>query len=261
MIRYGLKLWSNNTQWFPEAVARHARREFDFVEVYSNSDVPHDYTSLAALKQMPVEGVHMGHLDHAGFHEFFLTDAQTEAWQMTVALADFFRAPRIIVHPATTHKSDTFWENLERLQDDRVVIESMPVVSPYGGNPRQFGAALADLREVHGRGVPQCLDIEKSIKAAVYYEMPYQEFLETALTELHPLYFHISGGRAQTPIDEHMDLWDATFDVPWVHARLEDYAKDKDIFLAFETPKAGAGLENDMKNMDYFRTARGTTAL
>ena len=252
MIKYGLKIWSSNTDWFDEAARRHRRGEFDFAEIYSNSAVTHDYEALKKLQPIPVLAIHVGNLDAAGFHAFFLTEEQKPAWNMTVALTDFFSAPKIVVHPAITHTEETFWENIAKLNDERIVIESMPVVSPLGGPERMFGAAVADLARI-GERREVVIDIEKSIKAAVYYGLDYKKFLPDMFEKIRTSYFHISGCTIDHPVDEHGNLWDADFDLAWMKQQLEALALERDIWLVFETPKEGKGLENDVKNMEYFR--------
>ncbi|OGH59393.1 MAG: hypothetical protein A2725_01020 [Candidatus Magasanikbacteria bacterium RIFCSPHIGHO2_01_FULL_33_34] len=252
MIKYGLKIWSNNTHLFDEAVERYKKGYFDFAEVYSNSEFEHDYDALNKLKELSVQGVHVGHLDKAGFHNFFLTEEQKKPWNMTIELSNFFDAPRIIVHPAVEHNWESFQENLAKIDDPRILIESMPIVSPFDSKLRKFGGSLDDLRKIY-KQKPICLDISKFIKACVYYKLDYKNSIEEALKDLQPEYFHISGCSIDNPIDEHGNLYEANFDVSWVYKILEKYAKDKDIFLVFETPKVGMDLENDIKNMDFFR--------
>lgn len=249
-----MKLWSNNINQFDDALERFARGEFDFLEIYSNSEVPHDFDALSKLKAIPVLGVHIGHLDTAGFHTFFLTDDQVPAWRATVALADFFDAPRIVVHPATTHTSKTFWENADRLDDPRIVIESMPAISPLGGPTRTFGITAEDLKDI-AQKKNICFDVAKSIKAAIYLNKDYKIFISDCVDTLQPEYFHISGCHIDNPVDEHGNMWDATYDVAWFRSVLERVARKKDIFLVFETPKIGLDLENDIKNMIYFKEA------
>ncbi len=98
-----------------------------------------------------------------------------------------------------------------------------------------------------------CLDITKFAKACVYHNINYKEYIVKALDILQPEYFHISGGDASSPIDEHGNLWEGTIDCKWVKGVLEDYAKEKDIYLVFENPKAKNGLDNDIRNMTYFK--------
>lgn len=254
MIKYGLKLWSNNVHEFSRAVEKYRGGNFDFVEVYSNSEFPHDYEQLEILKGMPVEAVHIGHLDKAGFHDFFLTDEQKPAWGMTADLADFFGVKRIIVHPAVNHTEDDFWENLGKLNDERIVIETMPVVSPMGGKDRIFGASLESIEDIAEKK-EICIDFEKSIKAAIYFKKDYKNFIQKLIKKSQATYFHISGCDVDNPVDQHTNLWEAGFDVEWIHKMLEDYAQDKTLYLLFETPKSLEGLENDVKNIRYFKNA------
>lgn len=253
MIKYGLKIWSNNVDWFRELVERHKNGDFDFVEVYSNSEVPHDYEKLELLKATNVEAVHIGNLDRAGFHNFFFTDKQKEAWKMTVDLTNFFGTKRIIVHPAVTHTAKTFWENLEKLNDERIIVETMPVVSPMGGEDREFGSKIEDLLQIK-RKREICFDIAKLVKAAIYFKIDYKVFVIEALKGLQPEYFQISGCDTDSPVDQHNNLWEPCFDVRWVKEVLEKYAENRDIFLSFETPKNGKDLGNDVKNIQYFKT-------
>jgi len=53
--------------------------------------------------------------------------------------------------------------------------------------------------------------------------------------------------------DEHLNLWEANFDVKWIKSKLEDIAKEKDVFLVFEVPKSGNDLKNDVENIDYLK--------
>ena len=252
MIKYGLKLWSNNIHLIDEALKKYHAGKFDFVEVYSNSQVEPDYNKLEKLKIIPVLGVHMGHLDKAGFHTFYLTEDQKKPWRQTVDLADFFATPNIIVHPAAEHTSKTFWENLEKIDDGRIIIETMPAKSSEGGITRNFGTALADFREIKEKK-EMCFDVPKTIKAAVFHRVDYKEYLAQALEIIQPEYFHISGCNLTDPMDEHGNIYEAGYEVVWVKTFLENYAKDRDIYLVFETPKIGENLENDMKNIDYFK--------
>jgi len=250
MIKYGLKLWSNNTTWFEEAVSLYKKGAYDFIEIYSNSTIPHDYAALEKIRHLPVFGTHIGHLDKAGFHKFFLTDDQLEAWKMTTDIADFFDVKHIIVHPAITHTAETFWENLAKLNDERILVENMPVNSPFGDPDREFGAKLEDIGHIREKK-EMCLDVEKAVKASIYHKVPYKEFLKKAVEIMKPGYAHISGGNITDPIDQHTDLWEAEFDVAWVRDLLQN--QEQDIYLVFETPKNGQDLQNDLKNMEYFK--------
>lgn len=189
----------------------------DGMELYHDSRTPEDWDKLAILKQLSVVSIHAPH--------------EHEDWTRTKALADFFKSRYIILHPPQA------WD------DPRVLMENMPGLDIHGEEmPRTLSK-------------PMCCDIEKAVKAACYFKRPYQEYIEKMIQEYQPEYFHISGGDKDSPIEQHTNLWEANFDTAWIRKTLEDYAKEKEIMLVFETPKDGHGTRNDFKNMQYFKNA------
>ena len=166
-------------------------------------------------------------------------------------MADFFGSENIIVHPPRTHDVKTLQENLAKLGDKRIILESMPGLD-IDHQVMQCGQTLEDLKEISKQnGI--CFDLAKSFKASRHQKLDYQEFVTEALKEIKPKYFHISGGNDDTPVDQHLNMWKAAYDVGWVREALEEYAKDFVIHLAFETPKAGDDLTNDVKNVEFFK--------
>lgn len=252
MIHYGLKIWSNNVNLFSEAVNLIQQNKFDFLEIYHNSFEPKDYNQLTILKSVPVRAVHHGRHDQR-WHNFFITSDQIPDWQGTIEMANFFQVDHIILHPGRTHNSKTFWENTERIDDPRILIETMPGLD-MDRQPMQFGQTLTDLLTIKLRK-DICFDFEKIIKAAIYQQKDYKEFIQEAILKLKPFYFHISGGDLQSAVDEHLNLWDAEFDIKWIHSLLENLASERDIYLVFETPQINNNLENYIKNLEYFKSA------
>lgn len=251
MIKYGLKIWSNNTNLFPEAINLVKRKKFDFLEVYNNSSEPTDYSKLKILNSVLVKAVHHGLYDRR-WHDFFITEDQMSDWKGTIEMADFLKADYIILHPGRVHNTKTFWENVEKINDTRILIETMPGLD-IDNNPMQFGQALEDLLEIKKKK-NICFDFEKVIKASIYQKKDYKEFIQEAMRKLDPSYFHISGGDLKSPIDQHINLWEAEFDIKWVRELLENFSEKRDIYLLFETPKIKNNLNNDVKNLEYFRS-------
>ncbi|MFH1077786.1 MAG: hypothetical protein V1745_00675 [Patescibacteria group bacterium] len=247
MIRYGLKLRSDNASWFTEARRLFDAKRFDVIELAHHPDVPVDELALEPLRDIPMT-VHAP--TDRGFHEFIMGEEQLVIWRETLHLADLVRATSIIVHPGLAHTVDSFFENLAKIDDPRMLIENMAGLDLYG-NP-MFGQRLDDLATIRTRK-PVCFDIEKAVKAATHQGRPWQEFLEEGLRSLQPSYFHISGGDASNPMDEHDDLWTSTYDVAAVKRMLERISNDREISLIFEVPKKDGTLENDMRNMEHFR--------
>ena len=244
MIKYGLKLWSNNIALFEEAVRAQKQGSFDFIELYSNSTAP-DYAALRALRDIPVT-IHAPH--DGAFHEFVITETEETAWKHTRELADFFESPVIVLHPGRDHTLESFKKNLDRIDDSRICIENMAGLDV--DHRPMFGQTITDLKELRELK-PICFDFEKAIKAAAYQKLDYKEYIASALRELKPSYFHISGGDYKNAVDEHLDLIASNLDLTWIKHALTSL--EGDAMLVFETPKRD-GIMNDMRNMEYFRS-------
>lgn len=251
MIRYGLKLWSSNSKsQFERARDLFLGGSVGCIEVYHDPRAATDRDVLSILSGCRVT-IHNTH-SH-GWHEFELGDAQMAVWRGTLALADFFGSDTIVVHPGLSPDIGHFRRNLMAIDDPRIVIENMAGADIYGRN--MYACTLPALREFK-KLHPICFDIEKAVKAARYLERDYRGFIEECLRDLSPSYFHISGGDKDSPMDQHLDLWDATFDVGWMRKTLEAYSTRGDITLIFETPRKDESLANDEKNMEFFRVSQ-----
>jgi RimJ/RimL family protein N-acetyltransferase len=246
MLKYILKLWSHNIDWFDDAIRLHESKNFFGVELYNQVDAPYDWDSLEKLKAANVVSIHHSH--NHGWHDYWLTPEQENLWKQTITLVDFFSARSIIVHPARTHTSETFAKELTKIDDSRILIENMSGLDRLG-RP-MFGASIDDIRNIMSLR-PICFDLEKATKAAQRFGVHYKNYITQCLEEFSPDYFHLSGGFTNNAVDEHRDIWDSNMDMVWIKKILEDYSKNKDCFVAFEVPKNN-GLENDIKNIDWF---------
>lgn len=247
MIKYGLKLWTSNENLFQETVSRLKKGTFDFIELYHNSNKEIDFRKLECLKKFPV---FIHNTNNSGFHEFRIGDKQLNVWEKTKKLADFFRSPRIIVHPGLADNFKNFKQNLAKIDDEKILIENMAGLDldrnlTLGYDLLQL-EKLRQLKEI-------CFDFEKAVKSACYQKIGYKEFISDSLKILKPFYFHISGGDKDNFRDEHRNLWEANFDLKWIKDELLKISQEKDIFLVFETPKEGDNLKNDVKNIEYFK--------
>lgn len=238
-IAFGLKLWSNNTDWFADAISAHQDGRLDFIEIQANPAESFDLDALGTLKGIPVT-IHA--TPAFGFHEFIIGEEQLLIWQETKKLADFFETDVIVLHPGKEHTLETFSENLRKIEDPRIRIENMAGRDIFGFP--MFGQRLDDLRELR-KLKPICFDLEKAVKAACHQGLDYKAYIYECLRALEPDYFHISGGKKGNSVDQHLDLWDSDFDLKWMREKISGR-------LVFETPKR-QGLANDLKNMAYFR--------
>src|SRR3989338_1338957 len=250
MIKYGLKLWSNNTNLFESAIELYIEKKIDFIELYNNSKQEHDYKKLALLKKAPIV-IH--NANYQGFHELIIEEFQLKIWKKTIALANFFNSKFIIIHPGKNHTIKSFKENLAKIDDSRIILENMAGIDIFD-ETIIFANTLPILKEIK-KIKPICFDFEKAVKASKQRNLDYKEYIKECITELKPVYFQISGGDENSPNDEHENLWDSNIDFKWIKEQLTELTKNQDVYLLFETPKTqdNKDLENDVKNMDFFR--------
>lgn len=250
-IKFGLKLWSiDKEDLFKKAIQLFERGEIDFIELYI---VPDSLVSgksgiLNDLKNIPTV-IHAPHGEH-NFNVFELDDSKIEFFKkQIIKTADFLNSKFIILHAEVGDSYKTFEENVRKINDKRILIENMPKV---GLNDELcFGYSYEQLKFIKDCGFNFCLDFGHAIKSAISQKIDYKEFTKKLISELNPLYFHICNGKINILKDGHRDLFDGEFDIKWIKETL--LGLEENVYLVFETPKGENGLENDIKNMKYFR--------
>lgn len=251
MIKYGIKLWAtNNKDWFEEAVDLCNKKQVDFVELYVVAD-SFELKELEILKKAPTI-IHSPHFKH-NFNIFDLGEEQITVFKnQVISAADFLKSKYIVLHAGVGDNLKIFKENFKKISDSRIIIENMPKI---GLNDKIcFGYSLEQLEFIKDKcGLKICLDIAHAIKSAISQKIDHKEYLESLIKELAPNYFHISDGKLDNEKDEHLNLGEGGFDLKWVKNNLMRLANKNDVDLVFETPKEGENLENDMKNIDYFK--------
>lgn len=254
-MKYGLKIWSTDKKdLFKEAVELFKKKEIDFVELYVVPDslVLGESDILNDLKDI-LTTIHTPHTEHDS-DVFELDDSKMQFFKnQIIKTADFLDSKFIVVHAeAVGDSSETFRENMKNINDRRVLIENMPKIGT--DDKFCFGYSNEQLKPIKDYGFNFCFDFAHAIKSAIGQNINPKEFVEKLILELNPSYFHLSSGRMNTPMDEHMNLFDGEFDIKWIKETLLGLEEKKDVYLVFETPKGENGLENDIKNMKYFRS-------
>ncbi|MDP2741766.1 MAG: TIM barrel protein [bacterium] len=253
-IKFGLKLWSTNSRkMFREAVELFKKREIDFIELYvvPDSFILGRSDFLNDLKKIPT-AIHCPHTEH-NFDIFTLNDPKVKLFkEQVIKTADFLGSKFIIVHAGVGESETTFKENIKKINDKRIIIENMPKVGV--NNELCFGYSYLQLKFIKDCGFNFCLDLAHATKSAISQKIDHKEFIEKLTFDLKPFYFHISNGGISSEKDEHKNLFDGEFDIKWIKKTLVKLGEKNDIYLVFETPKGENGLENDIKNMKYFRS-------
>lgn len=254
-IKFGLKIWSTNSKdLFKEAVMLFEKKEIDFVELYIVPDSlkSGEYDILNDLKNIKTT-IHTPHTEH-NFDIFWLEDSKIRLFkEQVIKTADFLGSKFIIVHAGVGDSEAIFRENIGKINDKRILIENMTKVGI--NNELCFGYSFKQMKFISDCGFDFCLDFAHAIKSALSQKIYYKKFIEDIINQFCPVYFHISNGKLTLQqADEHMNLFDGEFDIKWIKELLLKLTGKKDVYLVFETPKEGNGLENDIKNIKYFRS-------
>lgn len=253
-IKHGLKIWSTDKEeLFKEAVDLFKKKEIDFAELYI---VPNSFELgksefLNYLKKVPTS-LHAPHMEH-NFDVFILNDLNIEIFKdQVIKTADFLDSKFIVVHAETGDSKEVFLKNIKKIYDHRILIENLSKVGIEG--EECFAHTFEQLKFIKDSGLNLCMDFSHAIRSAMGYNLDYKEFIKKIIFELNPSYFHICNGKMDTEEDEHKDLFDGDFDLKCIKKTLLKIAEKKEIYLVFETPKGAVGLENDVKNINYFNS-------
>ncbi len=250
-LKIGLKLWSINHNWFSEAVELFKKKEFDFIELYA---VPGTYSpnQLAILKEAGIPVNIHASVEEQGLNLMLENEKNLEIFSEVRKFADFFGSEYIVTHPGIGTDKEVLLRNLKRMDDPRLVIENVPRKSVFRDEP-VYGYTYDMLQEILARsGKGFCLDFSHAIKSAKSQGIDAKDFILKLMT-LKPKVFHLTGGYLNTEIDEHLNLDEGDFDLQFIRQILKNEPKG----VVMETPKSGYGLENDLKNINYFKKIIG----
>jgi len=243
-MRYGIKLWSTNYEWFSEAVERYKNKEFDFIELYV---VPgsFDEEKLRILKEIPVN-IHAPHFKH-NFNLMLDNENNIALFEEVKKFANFFNSDYIVVHPGVGDDFSILKKNLTRINNKQLIIENMPYRALNG--KVCYGYSLEQMEKIMGLGFGSCLDFSHAVKSAISQKIDTKKFLKQ-LMMLKPKVFHISDGNSKEEKDEHLDLGEGNFDLRFIKNLILNSHSPT---IVFETPKKNNNLKNDMKNINYFK--------
>ena len=97
------------------------------------------------------------------------------------------------------------------------------------------------------------MDFSHAVKSAKSQNIDYKEFIKDLFIIMKPTYFHISDGLIGSEVDEHLDLGAGDQDLLFIKNKIVEISSDKDMNLVFEVPKNIDNLDNDIKNITYFK--------
>ena len=247
-MRYGLKLFSDNTDLVKEADRAVRANYFSFVELYA---IPGSFKETAHVWRaysfsFVVHGPHHG----AGVNLADASRRKENCRRMADALrfADALNAPCIIVHGGFGGPLEEVVDQIAAMRDDRFILENTPKVGLNGESCT--GYTPEHLQIAIGSGVfASCvLDVGHALYAANSLNEPWEAFLRRFLA-LRPVLFHLADGDSKSEKDVHVSIGKGDFDLRGILALLPNEAR-----ITLETPRApNTGLRDVIQDSDAIR--------
>ncbi|MEI7474090.1 MAG: GNAT family N-acetyltransferase [bacterium] len=239
MINYGLKLWSINENYIDEAQRLYKENIYSYIELYA---VPNsiDLADKWAKLNIPIV-IHAPHFEHGlnlSIAECF--ENNIKLLNETFKFADKVNADTIILHSGMSGKIEESINQLNKINDPRLIIENKPFKVKYnnlncvGYTPEQIKLILDNT----DKGF--CFDIGHGICSSNHREVDIYEDIKQYL-KLNPKMFHFTDGESNGIYDKHLNFGNGDYDINKIIRLLPE-----NIALTIET------IKNSKENLDDF---------
>ena len=244
-LKFGLKLWSINTDLIDQAVHLIDEKAFDYIELMVIPD--------SAINPFLIDVPYIIHIPHEKFGINIGEDSRKEynlqKINESIAWADRLNAKHLILHAgygSMEHATDL----LHELSDSRLLIENMPKVGL--GGEAMIGYSPAQIKELIGDSdMGLCLDFGHAVKVAVSLGLNYKEYVK-GFMRLEPRVFHVSDGVLSGERDGHLGIGKGEYDIGFLMGCVEGGGSG---LITVETPRALQGeLGEDVINLNIITT-------
>ena len=244
-MKFGLKLWSINTDLIDQAVHLIDENVFDYIELMVIPD--------SEIKPFLIDVPYIIHIPHEKFG-VNIGDPAAKEYSLqkineSITWADRLNAKHLILHAghgSMQHATDL----LRGLSDSRLLIENVPKVG-LGGEV-MIGYSPAQIEELIGDSdIGLCLDFGHAVKAAVSLGVDYKEYV-LGFMRFKPNVFHMSDGMLGEEKDEHLRIGVGEYDFRYLMECV--YVGENINYITFETPRVSLNSLNcDLENLKYFK--------
>ncbi|TFH40317.1 MAG: hypothetical protein E4G94_09785 [ANME-2 cluster archaeon] len=238
-MKFGLKLWSINTNLIDPAVRLIDEKIFDYIElmVIPNSEIKPFLMDIPYIIHIPHEkfGVNIGDPAAKKFTLQMINES--------IVWADRLNAKHLILHAGHGSMEHSTYL-LHELSDNQLLIENMPKVGLDG--EAMIGYSSEQIKELIGDSdIELCLDFGHAVKAAVSLGVDYKEYVQEFM-ELEPRVFHVSDGTLGEEKDEHFNIGEGEYDLGFLMGCVE---KNNSALVTLETPRNKKSLNEDVENL------------
>jgi len=243
-MKFGLKLWSINTDLINQAVHLIDEKVFDYIElmVIPNSEI----------KPFVIDVPYIIHIPHEKFRvnigDPTAKECTLQIINESITWADQLNAKCLILHAgygSMQHATDL----LRELSDSRLLIENMPKVGL--GGEAMIGYSPAQIEElIEDSDMGLCLDFGHAVKAAVSLGVNYKEYVQ-GFMGLEPKVFHVSDGMLSGERDEHLGIGEGEYDIGFLANCIQSGLHR---FITLETPRTNQkSVHEDVFNITQLK--------
>ena len=256
MFKLGLKLWSNNRNYYEEAKRLVKDGFCDYIELYTFPDTLDEFGPLWKLIDVPyiVHATHFMHGMNLAKPECRASNDQLAT--AAFAFADLLNAKHVIFHPGVEGDDEETIRQLNAWSDERkqrILIENKPYCSIDKPPLRCNGHSPMAIRRIMDEtGVGFCFDIGHGVCSSNGRGVdPFEDLMK--YESLQPRMYHLSDNDFASPIDGHKHLGDGDYDFARIF-RLIDTKKPISIETMKDNFESLKDFENDvsfLKNRLY----------
>ncbi|MBU4444135.1 sugar phosphate isomerase/epimerase [bacterium] len=250
-IKFGLKLWSTNTDLIDQATRLIDEKIFSYLELLV---IPG-----TRISQFTIDVPYIIHIPH---HKFSVNigEASKKEYNMekineAMIWADKLDAKYLILHAGHGSMKDAS-EVLGEISDYRMLLENMPKVGL--DNEKMIGYSPEQIEEMIGiSNIGLCLDFGHAVKAAVSLGKDYKVYMKEFL-RFEPKVFHMSDGMLNNEKDEHLSFGKGELDFKYLLACV---MSNNSKFITIETLRENQkSLQEDVQNVEFLKNIIDTIA-
>lgn len=237
-MKYGIKIWSTNTQLIKSTRKHYEKGDFDYIEL-SAIVGSFDKRLIELLKGIPC----VIHCDNKNVNLSLKLENNEKALREAVNFADELDAKYIIIHPGFKGSVNTI--NSYIINDTRFCIENMPGIT-IDTNQEMLGRTFEELKQIKCNNY--CFDYSHAIKASKTLKIVSKIIIDN-LIKLNPKIIHISDGFKDSEKDEHLSIGEGNFDINGFLKIIPD-----NVMITLETQKKNyLDLTEDIKNIKIIK--------
>jgi|GEM_PF-904301 endonuclease IV len=249
MKKFGIKFIFDNEININNKLIKIIHKYFQYCEI-SLYNISKNAELIDIIKKNASEII--GHVPHENYGiDIGISTKKKYILKIINKNVDLFKdsAKYIILHCGTSNIKNAR-DILREIRDynDIILLENMPVVGIHG--ERCLGYDAESFLSLNKYDFGLCLDFGHAIKASISLKRSYIDLI-SEFAELNPEIFHVSDGKFDKEIDEHLNIGDGEYDFEFI---VDIINKSKGEYVTLETPRNNINsIKNDLRNLHILK--------